>query len=358
LPHSDPSRSAGFGRLTPDAVELYTFAIANPSWTPAEAGVDLHMDCGRLMAAVDLLRSLRLLRPSVHPSQEWDAVSPDTALAELLRDDEERLRQLQTEISDMREEISSLNPRYFEARRARYPQEAIDVVYDVGAVRLLLGGWSRQVERVVRIAHPGSGLDDSALARSLKLDLPVLRRGVCVRILLQHSTRNHQPTRHYVTTVAPAGAQVRTVPIVPRQLIVFDNRIAFIPLEGGCPERGAVLVKEPAIIDYMIEIFELSWTTSRAFPGDHSYRVDDSQKDLWKAILDHLSTGAKDDMIARRLGLSVRTCRRHIAAIMDMLGANSRFQAGVLMQQQGMLNSHPLPIEAPADRSATARQAM
>lgn len=44
-----------------------------------------------------------------------------------------------------------------------------------------------------------------------------------------------------------------------------------------------------------------------------------------------MSTGAKDAAIARELGLSLRTVRAEISALILGLGAKSRFQAGCLL---------------------------
>jgi len=44
-----------------------------------------------------------------------------------------------------------------------------------------------------------------------------------------------------------------------------------------------------------------------------------------------MSTGAKDAAIARDLGLSLRTVRSEISALIAGLGAKSRFQAGCLL---------------------------
>jgi DNA-binding NarL/FixJ family response regulator len=44
-----------------------------------------------------------------------------------------------------------------------------------------------------------------------------------------------------------------------------------------------------------------------------------------------MSTGAKDAAIARQLGLSLRTVRAEISALIAGLGARSRFQAGCLL---------------------------
>jgi DNA-binding NarL/FixJ family response regulator len=42
-----------------------------------------------------------------------------------------------------------------------------------------------------------------------------------------------------------------------------------------------------------------------------------------------MAKGYTDEVLARKLGMSVRTCRRHIASLMRRLDAVSRFQAGV-----------------------------
>ncbi|WP_350281530.1 LuxR C-terminal-related transcriptional regulator [Kribbella sp. HUAS MG21] len=44
-----------------------------------------------------------------------------------------------------------------------------------------------------------------------------------------------------------------------------------------------------------------------------------------------LATGAKDAAIAHELGLSLRTIRAEISALIAGLGAKSRFQAGCLL---------------------------
>jgi DNA-binding NarL/FixJ family response regulator len=39
------------------------------------------------------------------------------------------------------------------------------------------------------------------------------------------------------------------------------------------------------------------------------------------------------------MGISTRTIARHMAAIMEALGADSRFQAGVIASERGLLNA-------------------
>ncbi|MBC3840413.1 response regulator transcription factor [Streptacidiphilus sp. 4-A2] len=55
------------------------------------------------------------------------------------------------------------------------------------------------------------------------------------------------------------------------------------------------------------------------------------------AILTLMANGLKDEVIAKRMSLSVRACRGHIAGLLEMLNARSRFQAGVIAARTGLL---------------------
>ena len=55
------------------------------------------------------------------------------------------------------------------------------------------------------------------------------------------------------------------------------------------------------------------------------------------AILTLLAAGASDATIARQSGISQRTVERRVRALMDQLGAGTRFQAGVQAARRGWL---------------------
>ncbi|HEY7177323.1 MAG TPA: helix-turn-helix transcriptional regulator [Micromonosporaceae bacterium] len=70
---------------------------------------------------------------------------------------------------------------------------------------------------------------------------------------------------------------------------------------------------------------------------------DSSHRSLQQRIVQLLADGAKDETIARALGMSVRTCRRHIADIMRRLDAVSRFQAGANAVRLGFAGIESVP---------------
>ncbi|MFB7292574.1 LuxR C-terminal-related transcriptional regulator [Actinacidiphila glaucinigra] len=58
-----------------------------------------------------------------------------------------------------------------------------------------------------------------------------------------------------------------------------------------------------------------------------------------------LASGLTDEAIGRKLGLSDRTVRRIVAELMQQIGADSRFQAGVKMVRLGWLDDDPALLD-------------
>jgi DNA-binding CsgD family transcriptional regulator len=121
-------------------------------------------------------------------------------------------------------------------------------------------------------------------------------------------------------------------------MIIFDREMAFLP-ERGVTSRaaGAIVIREPALVGYLCDVFEHLWNAAIPFQpdADHTNPVNE---DVKRAVIRLLAKGHKDETVARRLGMSVRTCRRHISEIMDELATTSRFQAGVEVTRSGLLD--------------------
>lgn len=50
-----------------------------------------------------------------------------------------------------------------------------------------------------------------------------------------------------------------------------------------------------------------------------------------------LAAGMKDEVMARELGVSVRTLSRRIALLMDEMGARTRFQVGMQAAKRDLI---------------------
>ena len=191
------------------------------------------------------------------------------------------------------------------------------------------------------VAHPGSGRSVSRLQRGHEADLVILQREATLQVLLQHTTRTHGPTRQWAARLVAGGGKVRTIPVVPNRVIVHDRERAMLPPSGRGGSDRAVVVRDPMVVGFIVAVHQVLWSQASEYPvtsRDGLRDGDTIDPALRRAVLDQLITGAKDAVTARRLGMSVRTCRRYIAAIARELGAESRFQAGALAQRAGLLD--------------------
>ncbi len=323
--------------LDQDAIRLYRYALSHLTWNSHRAALELELSQARIESAIATLKQLKLLRRTSDDEDVYLAVAPEVALESLLADEELELRRREAEIAAIRGHVMSLSSYYTEAYQAR-SGGSVEIL-DQQMVRHLLRDWSYQVREDVLIAHPGGGWSDEDLASSLKNDLAILMRGVRMRVLLQHATRHHPPTMLWAEKVRAEGAEIRTVPTVPRRLIIHDGQRAVLPCTAQVCD-GAAVVQEPAVVDFLVAVHEGMWSHGEPYPSlagdglsaDHALEI---------AILRELCTGVKDEVVARRLGMSLRTCRRKIAAIMRALGAENRFQAGVLARAHGLLQDEP-----------------
>lgn len=118
-------------------------------------------------------------------------------------------------------------------------------------------------------------------------------------------------------------------------------RVTDVPLQQMCIVGDALLIFEdqagrvvscagsPAI-SLLVRTFDTVW--------DRGIRLDDGEppEDL-REVLAQLATGATDRRAQRNANLSPRTFSRKVAELMQLLGANSRFQAGAHAAQRGWL---------------------
>jgi DNA-binding transcriptional ArsR family regulator len=133
---------------------------------------------------------------------------------------------------------------------------------------------------------------------------------------------------------AEAGEHIRILAEVPSRLAIMGSTAALLTERFGEATERRLVVRQPALIGALTLMFEGLWEKAMAVPGLDGQRYDEGASDR-RLLLSQLAEGAKDEQIARALGLSVRTVRRRVAELLDDLGAESRFQAGVEAVRRG-----------------------
>jgi DNA-binding CsgD family transcriptional regulator len=133
---------------------------------------------------------------------------------------------------------------------------------------------------------------------------------------------------------AEVGEEIRVLPEVAARLLVIGTTHALLPEPLGEMTMPRILVRQRGIVEALGMLFEQMWHQASPLAAyERGVRGDE----LRRQLLQQLASGAQDEQVARRLGLSLRTVRRRVAEVMAELGAESRFQAGVEAARRGWL---------------------
>jgi len=133
---------------------------------------------------------------------------------------------------------------------------------------------------------------------------------------------------------AQAGEQIRVIADLPTRMFVIGSTHVVLPEPLGFADEPRLLVRQRGLVEALTMLFELMWERAAPVPA---LDLGEARPDLRRFLLQQLAAGAKDEQIARTLGLSLRTVRRRVADILIDLGVDSRFQAGVEAVRRGWL---------------------
>ncbi len=191
--------------------------------------------------------------------------------------------------------------------------------------------------------EPAAGLAYPALARMAGR----------MNLVVQRSCLNSLSTYRLLRMLGRRGARLRVADAVPLPFAILDEAAVL----AGHPVRAdqdVMMLRGRPVVDLWAAVFDHLWSTSDHLPARHPVRVrDEPEPDglgaQQQAVLRLLACGAKDEAMARHLGVSLRTLRRIVSETMTKLGAQSRFQAGLIAASYGLLDRNA-PGRPPVDR--------
>ncbi len=170
------------------------------------------------------------------------------------------------------------------------------------------------------------------------LHAQAIRRGgdVRVRILLGKATCTGSFVEEH--RAAPDNVEVRLVRMPVVESVIVDSRAAVVFAETPGGPKASV-TRSAGVLRTLSAMFSGVWRnavplTDRIDLGD---RI---RTELARRILACLYAGVTDEVAARALSVSVRTYRRYVAQLMELVGATSRFQAGVHAADLSLLPVH------------------
>src|SRR5690348_14464856 len=174
---------------------------------------------------------------------------------------------------------------------------------------------------------PGGAHSAESLAASSTPDIEAIERGVRLRTVYLDSIRSDPATLEYAGRLQELGSEVRTAPTLPLRLLIVDRKVAVVPVSAENSRAAATVVTTSGVVTALFALFNVVWRTAVPL-GSRSQRDAVGLSPRERHVLKLLAEGRTDEMIARRLGVSVRTARRIASELADRLGASSRFEAG------------------------------
>ncbi|MEG3628607.1 helix-turn-helix transcriptional regulator [Streptomyces poriticola] len=232
---------------------------------------------------------------------------------------------------------------------------AIRVLDGLARIQAAMDEATEACTREVLTVQPGGIRREAELSEGLHRALALRGRGVRMRDLYTHVARHGQGLLNYLELMGDA-VEARTLDEVIDRLILFDRTVAFIP--ANTDRTMALELRHPALIAYLVTVFERLWRLAIPLTAPLPDTGIEGISHRERSIAALLAEGHQDAVIAERLGISVRTCRAHIARLSETLGAASRTQLGVRIAQAGLDGpSGPAPtsVSVPGPGSPTAR---
>jgi DNA-binding CsgD family transcriptional regulator len=321
---------------TADAMAVYVYAMRHGGIDAGDPtlAAELDLPSEAIEAALAQLNDLRLLREECNAGW-WRLVpvSPEVAAASLISPIGEEIHRRHAAISRIQGRLNMFQPHY-DANRDTVPShgEGVETLRDAIELSGKLHLAAERCRKEFAGFRPNGLLPLERIAE-------LAGRGVAVRLLLQHSLRSDLRARAALKEIVAAGGEVRTTSRLPRQVVIVDDDTAFLLDDTGASGTVGVVVRHEETVRLLRDVVEVSWESAQPYEaGELGYH--EVADDMKRTVVGLLAEGLTDEVIARRLGVSVRTCRRHIATVLSGLGAVSRFQAGVLAASAGLLEPH------------------
>ncbi|MFF1614705.1 LuxR C-terminal-related transcriptional regulator [Amycolatopsis sp. NPDC058278] len=309
-----------FSMPEPDPeAELYRYAARCGRITSVDtAAAHLGLPADTVQAAAARLVELHLLRTAADGGL---VPREPEAAAELVVTPLERAMYERRELADrLRERIDGIT-----RAPAGVTGAALDRLEGIAEIRGLVKLAAEVCRDELVVLHPGEAADD-LVDELLDACYSVLGDGVGVRLVCPHRSRAGYAARARLTQLAGRGARIRTLSRVPQAAVVFDRSLA-VTLDVA--DLSARRVRDQGMVRFLLGLFDQLWDGATPYAAEDQGYSGEIAHDLQQTIARLMAQGLTDEVVARRLGMSVRTCRRHIAAMLQNLDAVSRFQAGV-----------------------------
>lgn len=309
---------------------VYRAMLEQPAASTEELATLLELPPLVVQEELERLHELALVHVWPDGAAAYVARSPERAIELLLSREEMRIAEAQAGMRQARELALSL-AAIFEGHTRRDRLGFVERIDDAAGVSARVFQLVSEARRDLDVMVSGLPGPVPCLIGTNGFDIASLARHLSVRVVVPQRP-DESPGTSAATVEVLGPSTIRFLPELPLSAVLVDGEAALLP----CGPASALVVRGSELVRPVAALFEYVWAGAMCVDeGICSDQLAASERRI-RQIIGLLAHGYKDEAIARRLGVSVRTVRRLVSAALDHLGAESRFQAGVLAAQRGL----------------------
>jgi DNA-binding CsgD family transcriptional regulator/sugar-specific transcriptional regulator TrmB len=313
---------------------IYRALLRGGKHTKRTLAAELNLLEQQISSTVTMLAEASLVHVSKGHEEIIRPIDPKLGISAALAQCRTEIARRQQEMEQAETVLAELAASYEELRMRKRCKE-VEFLEGADAVEVRLAELAASATKEVVGMSAGAPCGRVMEVQG-RLDQKLLAHGVSLRRLFLDSIRNHALMYAYAERLSSVGGLLRTAPVLPLNVTIFDQSAALLSTDPDIGEEAATVLYRPEIISALMLIFEQFWDKGQ--PLGKEVRKDESGlTPADRELLRLLSEGCTDEATARKVGVSLRTVRRMTAHLMNVLNARSRFEAGYLAAKRGWL---------------------
>jgi len=327
---SDASRPLHALGISPDEEQVYRALLARRAASAGDIARELGWTPRRTQRLLDSIEAKGLASHSPERPRRYISSPPQFAIEALITQGQTDLARARTTIDELRKHVDDAT------RDANSEARGVELITDRAAASQIMAQLmqSMHAETVSLQCAPVmfSSLEDDDGAQTEALAHAVAR-GARVRTVSDAGFLALPGGLRRLRRDIEAGEEARVFPMLPFKMAVFDRRVGLIPLDDADRNTPLLLIREPKLLDALYALFESFWerATPIAFTRSGTLQkvpAPTLTDEVAEQVIPLLVAGLNDKSVAHKLGISIATLNRRIAALMKSMDSRTRFQMG------------------------------
>jgi DNA-binding CsgD family transcriptional regulator len=253
----------------------------------------------------------------------YNAIEPRYAALQVTRQIHAQVAALATYTGALPGLLAALQDQ-FEA--ARPPHDSIQHLKGREVINEHIDQEHKAIRAEIITAQPGQRTRED-LEYSYDRDRAALEQGLSMRTLYHSSVRRVPTVGDWAKAIASAGGEIRTFNGRFPRSIIFDRRVAFVPVHTGKdepPNNEAVKISDPLVVARIAYSFELFWERAEPwFGGSRGEDMGMMTTPTQRAILHELCLGRTQAQAGKNLGIGSAWINEQLGQLRKKLGVQT-----------------------------------